>query len=103
MNGTNPTLTPETKVKLPLAVWILLTATLASSFGGAIGSYSVMSYKISAIEARMERIEARGTSMQEKLEVRVEKLEQKVDSDTKLLHRMAEKLDTIDRYIRKAP
>ena len=75
--GTAPHIHPGTKIHLPLGAWLLITLSTATSIGSAIGAYSTLNHKIHAIERRVETLEN----------------EFKVDS--KLLHRMDERLDSM--------
>ncbi len=52
MNDTN-TLTENTRVKLPIGLWLALIVTIA----GAFSSFAVAQFQLAAHERRIERLE----------------------------------------------
>jgi len=54
MTDTRSPITASTAVKLPLAAWLLLTA----SFGGVLGTFAVAQYRLNDHEVRLEHVES---------------------------------------------
>lgn len=73
---TNPphaTLSEHTRIKLPIAAWVIMLMTI----GGAFGAFAVAQYQIASHEHRIEKLEG----------------------DRELLHRIDERTAEIKRQI----